>query len=106
MALVDSLLTAIVRVDGDALVLHAGERPYVVAPSGQSEIASRVLTLDAMVGMLGELLPGDGHHLLGGEQPLLPGLRAGGVGDGAGGLVRPAGTARSGQAGGAGSMQA
>ena len=64
MALVDSLLTAIVRVDGDALVLHAGERPYVVAPSGQSEIASRVLTLDAMVGMLGELLPGDARRSL------------------------------------------
>jgi twitching motility protein PilT len=57
VALVDSLLTAIVRADGDALVLHVGERPYVVAPSGQSEIAARVLTLDAMTGMLGELLP-------------------------------------------------
>ena len=64
MALVDSLLTAIVRADGDALVLHAGERPYVVAPTGQSELASRVLTLDAMIGMVGELLPEEARHAL------------------------------------------
>src|SRR4051812_546944 len=55
--LVHSLLSAIVRADGDALVLHAGERPYVVSPSGQTELASRPLTLDAMQGMLNELLP-------------------------------------------------
>jgi twitching motility protein PilT len=54
--LVTSLLTAIVRADGDALVLHAGERPYVVAPTGQLELASRALTLDAVKGMLNELL--------------------------------------------------
>jgi twitching motility protein PilT len=54
--LVTSLLTAIVRADGDALVLHAGERPYVVTPTGQSELASRALTLEAVKGMLNELL--------------------------------------------------
>jgi len=54
--LVTSLLTAIVRADGDALVLHAGERPYVVAPTGQLELASRALTLEAVKGMLNELL--------------------------------------------------
>ena len=64
MSLVASLLTAIVRADGDALVLHAGECPYVVAPSGQSELASRVLTLEAMTGMLGELLPQDARRAL------------------------------------------
>lgn len=62
--LVASLLNAIVRIDGDALVLHAGERPYVVAPGGQSEIASRALTLEAMAGMLGELLPADVRRAL------------------------------------------
>lgn len=56
MPLVTSLLTAIVRADGDALVLHAGERPYVVTPTGQSELASRALTLEAVKGMLNELL--------------------------------------------------
>jgi hypothetical protein len=57
VSIVTSLLTAIVRADGDALVLHAGERPYVVSRSGHSELASRVLTLEAMAGMLVELLP-------------------------------------------------
>jgi twitching motility protein PilT len=62
--LVRSLLTAIVRADGDALVLHAGERPYIVTPTGQPELTSRVLTLEAMTGMLGELLPGDARKTL------------------------------------------
>ena len=57
MPLVTSLLSAIVRADGDALVLHTGERPYVVAPTGQSELASRSLTPDALKAMLNELLP-------------------------------------------------
>jgi twitching motility protein PilT len=57
--LVTSLLTAIVRANGDALVLHAGERPYVVTPTGQSELASRALTLEAVKGMLNELLSKD-----------------------------------------------
>ena len=64
MPLVTSLLAAIVRADGDALVLHAGERPYVVAPSGQSEITSRALTLEAMTGMVAELLPPDARQAL------------------------------------------
>ena len=64
MSLVTSLLTAIVRADGDALVLHAGERPYVVAPAGQSELASRALTLDAMKGMIKELLSAEAQQTL------------------------------------------
>jgi twitching motility protein PilT len=62
--LVTSLLTAIVRADGDALVLHAGERPYVVTPAGQSDLASRALTLDAVKGMLNELLTAEGRQAL------------------------------------------
>ena len=45
MALVDSLLTAIVRADAEALVMHVGEKPYIVAPTGQAELSSRTLTL-------------------------------------------------------------
>jgi twitching motility protein PilT len=56
VALVESLLTAIVRADGDALVLHVGERPYVVAASGQVELSSRTLTLEAISGILGQLI--------------------------------------------------
>jgi hypothetical protein len=62
--LVTSLLTAIVRADGDALVLHAGERPYIVTPTGRSELASRALTLEAVKGMLNELLSTEAHRSL------------------------------------------
>ena len=57
MSLVPSLLQAIVRVDGDALVMHAGDKPYVVAPTGQIDLASRGLTLDAVNGVINQLLP-------------------------------------------------
>ena len=36
MSLVPSLLQAIVQVDGEALVMHAGDKPYVVTPTGRS----------------------------------------------------------------------
>src|SRR5439155_15599551 len=39
------------------LVRQAGERPYVVAPAGQIELASRGLTLEAVDGIVGQLLP-------------------------------------------------
>jgi twitching motility protein PilT len=61
---VNSLLTAIVRADGDALVMHVGEKPYVVAPSGPVELSSRPLTFEAVTGMLGQLLPGDTRRAL------------------------------------------
>ena len=52
MSLVPSLLQAIVRVDGEALVMHAGDKPYVVSPTGQVELASRGLTLEAVNGIV------------------------------------------------------
>jgi twitching motility protein PilT len=69
--LLDSLLDAIVRLEGDALVMHVGEKPYVVTASssmnayrgplawGQVELSSRVLTFDAVSTMLGQILPAD-----------------------------------------------
>src|SRR4051812_39903913 len=57
MSLVPSLLQAIVNIDGEALVMHAGDKPYVVAPSGQVELASRGLTLEAVAGIVTQLLP-------------------------------------------------
>lgn len=71
MKLLDSLLDAIVRLEGDALVMHVGEKPYVITASasmnayrgplawGQVELSSRVLTFDAVSSMLGQILPGD-----------------------------------------------
>jgi twitching motility protein PilT len=74
--LLDSLLDAIVRLDGDALVMHVGEKPYVVTASearnqfrgplawGQVELSTRVLTSDAVAGMLGQILPADQRSAL------------------------------------------
>src|SRR4051812_20310459 len=57
MTLVPSLLQAIVRIDGDALVMHAGDKPYVVSPTAQVDLASRGLTLEAVNGIVSQLLP-------------------------------------------------
>ena len=46
-----------VRADGDALVMHVGERPYVVVSSGTLDLSTQILHLDAMTGMLQQLLP-------------------------------------------------
>jgi twitching motility protein PilT len=68
VTLLDSLLDAILRLDGDALVMHVGEKPYVVTTSssnstfrgplswGHVELSSRPLTADAVLGMLGQML--------------------------------------------------
>src|SRR3954453_9157766 len=64
MSLVPSLLQAIVRVDGEAMVMHAGDKPYVVSPTGQVELASRGLTLEAVNGIVGQLLPSDIQNAL------------------------------------------
>jgi twitching motility protein PilT len=64
MSVVPSLLQAIVRMDGEALVLHVGEKPYVVAPVGQVDLASRALTLDAVTGIMSQLLPVESQRAL------------------------------------------
>jgi twitching motility protein PilT len=64
MALVDSLLTAIVRADGDALVMHVGEHPYVIASAGPIALSAHALNLGAMEGMLGQLLPSETCRVL------------------------------------------
>ena len=68
MTLLDSLLDASLRLDGEALIMHAGEKPYVVLSSasmstfrgplswGQVELSSRPLTTDAVLGMLTQML--------------------------------------------------
>ncbi len=40
MALVNSLLTAIIRADGDALVMHVGERPYGIGDQGEFAVSA------------------------------------------------------------------
>ena len=37
-----------VSVDGEALVMHTGEKPYVIGPAGQVDLARGGLTLEAV----------------------------------------------------------
>jgi twitching motility protein PilT len=65
------LLEAVSRLEGDALIMHVGEKPYVVTTSasmyayrgplawGQVELSSRILTTEVVSGMLEQLLPPD-----------------------------------------------
>jgi len=64
MSLAPSLLRAIVTIDGDALVLHVGDKPYVLSASGQVDLAPRGLTYDAVAGVIAELLPEDSQRAL------------------------------------------
>lgn len=64
MSLVASLLHALVSVDGEALVMHASEKPYVIAPSGRVELASRGLTLAAVSGIVNQILPTEYQNAL------------------------------------------
>lgn len=76
MTLLDSLLDAIVRLDGEAVIMHVGEKPYVVLSSsavselrgplswGQVELSSRPLSSDAVMSMLGQMLSADQRRQL------------------------------------------
>jgi twitching motility protein PilT len=58
------LLSAIVRADGDALVMHVGERPYVVVGTQTINISTNGLSLDQMIGMLSQLVPAESQGQL------------------------------------------
>jgi hypothetical protein len=76
VTLLDSLLDAIIRLDGEALVMHVGEKPYVVLGSatvsalrgplswGQVELSSRPLSGDAMSSILAQMLSDDQRRSL------------------------------------------
>ena len=53
-----------VRANGDALVMHVGEKPIVVAGSRTIDLSGHGLPLGAMVGMLGQLLPAEARAAL------------------------------------------
>jgi twitching motility protein PilT len=64
VVLVESLLSAILRPDGDALVMHVGEKPYVIAPSGTVDLSSRPLTVEALNAIINQALPADSRRAL------------------------------------------
>jgi twitching motility protein PilT len=75
MTLVPSLLQALVLMDGEALVLHVGDKPYVVAETGQVSLANAPLTPDAISEVIEELLPADSRRMfddVGATQCVLP----------------------------------
>ncbi|MGE3276925.1 MAG: ATPase, T2SS/T4P/T4SS family [Vicinamibacterales bacterium] len=56
MSHIDSLLETVVRMDGDVLVMHAGERPFTVGPAGRTELSSHAVALDRAGALLQRLL--------------------------------------------------
>lgn len=82
--LTPSLLQAIIVMNGESLVMHTGERPYVVSDRGQIPLAKAPLTASACVDVLEEMLLPAARRALDDtgatqfvlpEHPLLPGER-------------------------------
>jgi twitching motility protein PilT len=61
---VDSLVSAVLKANGDGLVMHVGERPYVLSANGSTDLSERTLTVDAMKGVLNDLLSPADHETL------------------------------------------
>src|ERR1700676_362050 len=56
-SLVPSLLRALVRADGDALVLRAGARPYVMTDGARIDLGTRDLPPEVIRQLVETLLP-------------------------------------------------
>jgi CheY-like chemotaxis protein len=61
---VNSLLRAIVKLDGEALVLQVGKIPHIVRLNGNVEIGSRPLPADVIADVTGGVLPAASLALL------------------------------------------
>ncbi len=61
---IESLVAAVLKANGDGLVMHVGERPYVLAPTGSSNLSERPLTVEAMKGALTDLLSPEDQRTL------------------------------------------
>lgn len=61
---VSLLFRVLVAADGDAAVLHAGEKPYLVGPAGARLLAQTMLSLSALRSLTQELLPERQQHEL------------------------------------------
>ena len=64
MSLIESLIAAVLRTNGDGLVMHVGERPFVLSPSGPSNLSERPLSIEAMTNLLGDLLSAEDQQTL------------------------------------------
>ncbi len=82
MDVVDSLVAAMVGADGDALVMHVGEKPTVITAGGAVVLPGATLTLQAMADLLRGLLPADAQQALdefGAVEADLPSTPSGGA---------------------------
>jgi twitching motility protein PilT len=61
---IESLIAAVLRTNGDGLVMHVGERPYILTPNGPGNLSERPLTIEAMKGVLGDLLSPEDQQAL------------------------------------------
>jgi len=59
MATVTALLHALVRLDGETIVMREGDIPYIVSERGQQTLGSRPLPSDALSAILEALVPAD-----------------------------------------------
>lgn len=64
MSLTESLIAAVLQSNGDGLVMHVGERPYVLTPSGPANLSDRPLGVEAMANVLTDLLSADEQRSL------------------------------------------
>ena len=64
MSLMPSLCAALERAGGERLVMRAGERPHVLAGDRRHDVASAILSVNAVEALAEQILSSDGRHEL------------------------------------------
>ena len=64
MSLMPSLCAALERAGGERLVMRAGERPHVLAGDRRHDVASAILSVNAVEALAEQILSGEGRHEL------------------------------------------
>jgi Tfp pilus assembly pilus retraction ATPase PilT len=64
MSLMPSLCAALERVGGERLVMRAGERPHVLAGDRRHDVASAILSVNAVEALAEQILSSEGRHEL------------------------------------------
>jgi Tfp pilus assembly pilus retraction ATPase PilT len=64
MSLMSSLCAALERVGGERLVMRAGERPHVLAGDRRHDVASAILSVNAVEALAEQILSSDARHEL------------------------------------------
>ena len=64
MSLMPSLCAALERVGGERLVMRAGERPHVLAGDRRHDVASAILSVNAVEALAEQILSNDGRREL------------------------------------------